>query len=171
MNGQATDQRRRQALPTMRRADVSEAVQRQAGGLVEFQSSHILRTGMLSDWKNEDIAQENNLSLAGAQDAKGIVRGLRRDEAVACPPLRWEPSEQRSDKSSNVVPILSRLLACALEEARYANFWADAASGASWEDGVPRVACGVKNRMDRLRALGNAIVPQLAEAIGRALPL
>jgi len=32
--------------------------------------------------------------------------------------------------------------------------WAD-----GWEDGIPRVASGVKNRVDQLRCLGNGQVP------------
>jgi hypothetical protein len=35
--------------------------------------------------------------------------------------------------------------------------------------GVPRVAHGVKDRVSRLRALGNAVVPQIPEMIGRAI--
>jgi DNA (cytosine-5)-methyltransferase 1 len=45
-----------------------------------------------------------------------------------------------------------------------ASYW-----GPGWEDGVPRVSTGVKNRVDRLRALGNAVVPQVAEYIGRLI--
>ncbi len=46
------------------------------------------------------------------------------------------------------------------------------ARGASWwavEPNVGRVADGVPSRVDRLRCLGNAVVPQIPEMIGRAI--
>jgi len=44
-------------------------------------------------------------------------------------------------------------------------------SGPSWpsESGVVRVGDGVPNDVDRIRALGNAVVPQVAEALGQAI--
>ena len=35
-----------------------------------------------------------------------------------------------------------------------------------WEDGTPRLAIGQKDRVNRLKALGNAIVPQCSELVG-----
>jgi DNA (cytosine-5)-methyltransferase 1 len=37
--------------------------------------------------------------------------------------------------------------------------------------GVPRVANNIPNRVDRLKALGNAVVPRVAEWIGRQILL
>ncbi len=51
--------------------------------------------------------------------------------------------------------------------AEYADF-----SGGSWWDIEPelgRVANGIPKRMDRLKGLGNAVVPQIPELIGRAI--
>ncbi len=41
--------------------------------------------------------------------------------------------------------------------------------GEGWEDGVPRVVTGQKDRVNRLKALGNAIVPQCATYIAECV--
>lgn len=50
----------------------------------------------------------------------------------------------------------------AIEEPERAGLW-------ETEPGVGRVAHGIPSRMDRLKCLGNAIVPQIAEQIGKAI--
>ena len=44
-------------------------------------------------------------------------------------------------------------------------------SNTNWdiEPDVGRVAHGIPNRVDRLKQLGNAVVPQIVEQIGRAI--
>lgn len=41
--------------------------------------------------------------------------------------------------------------------------------GEGWEDGVPRVIVGQKDRVNRLRCLGNAVLPQCAYFVGRMI--
>jgi DNA (cytosine-5)-methyltransferase 1 len=43
------------------------------------------------------------------------------------------------------------------------------AFGADWEDGVPRVVATERDRVNKLKALGNAIVPQVAYQILMAM--
>ena len=41
--------------------------------------------------------------------------------------------------------------------------------GPGWEDGIPRVTTGEKGRVNKLKALGNSIVPQVAYEIMMAI--
>jgi hypothetical protein len=43
------------------------------------------------------------------------------------------------------------------------------AFGPDWEEGVPRVTAGCVNRVAKLKALGNALVPQVAYQVFLAI--
>jgi DNA (cytosine-5)-methyltransferase 1 len=157
------------SLPELWGRNGAQEVQRGAGRPEHVPPQDLLQPPMHGRCDEEGTGWQERLALAGATDERFRMRGLRGEAETSCSPLRWEPSEQRSGKPPDAMPVLSRFLALALEEARASNFWSYAPDGSSWEDGIPRVAGGVKNRVHRLRSLGNAIVPQIAEIIGRAI--
>lgn len=109
--------------------------------------------------------------LAGTQAPQEGVRVLRLDEVPARPPLRRGPVEQRAGESTDALRPLSQLLARSAGQAWAAYRRSDASAALCWhwEDGVDRVASGVPERVDRLRGLGNAVVPQVAEHIGQLI--
>jgi hypothetical protein len=49
--------------------------------------------------------------------------------------------------------------------ADYPARWLDG----TWEDGIPRVAPEVKNRVNRLKCLGNAVVPRIPALLWRLI--
>jgi hypothetical protein len=65
-------------------------------------------------------------------------------EALMGYPIGWTDIASESDMKTN-----------------YPEAWLNG----TWEDGIPRVASGVKNRGSRLKCLGNAVVPQIPEMI------
>jgi len=75
-------------------------------------------------------------------------------------PLAYAASERKREQANEAEPVA----ACrnARPEPRGGSWW-------ETEPEVGRVADGVPDRMARLKALGNAVVPQCAKVIGRVL--
>ena len=90
----------------------------------------------------------------------GIPTATARQEGFAGESINGG-YQQRRRQGTNDRPTQSRLGGFAHDVSQ----WLDG----SWERGVPRLATGVPKRVDRLRGLGNAIVPQIAELIFRQI--
>jgi len=71
----------------------------------------------------------------------------------SCPSYRPRYDKQHRDEHTNTMQTLSQLLAHYGEKA-----W----QNGSWENAVPRVNDGVAARVDRLKAIGNGQVSEVA---------
>lgn len=91
-----------------------------------------------------------------------------------------EPRRQRGERSSNGSSIVPNPNCSRLEEQQRqyrdngaqqpaAERSGDERGGWSPESGIRRVAYGIPNRVDRLRGLGNAVVPAVAQYVARCI--
>lgn len=136
------------------------------------------------------------LLSAGMSDVLGDLAALGFDAQWDCVPagafgapylrnriflLGFEPNSIhdrafRISEGFQPAPIASRVYGEILRTARGADSyarWCQLPGGNWWRDQdesrICRVAYGVSNRSHRLRGLGNAVVPQVAEWIGRRI--
>jgi len=127
-----------------------------------------------SGWK-ADVAYPNGSdSSHGRQreDVSSHDRGWQNDRSRSqC--NTWQTSDRPSGQTTKVAYASSKRCMDRRPEIfptdkRFPSF-AEPAERSWWttEPNVGRVANGIPNRVDRLRGLGNAVVPQVAEVIGR----
>lgn len=112
-----------------------------------------------------------DVSLASPETQEEILRSLRLDKKFARPPLRWDAIKQRPEKHPNTLHLLSSILAFHAEKA-WSTYRRETPQHFYWESGIARTSTKVPFRVDRLRCLGNAVVPtQAREAFERLLGL
>jgi DNA (cytosine-5)-methyltransferase 1 len=104
-----------------------------------------------SEWRSERGARDHHGSNGHAQRQQGSDR-----PEPSCEDVAHANGQRQQEQRGSVAGI-----AC-LAKLELSDWWLA-------EPDVGRVAHGVPARVDRLRALGNAVVPQIPEIIGRAI--
>jgi hypothetical protein len=93
--------------------------------------------------------------------AHGFLFQMPFQQRTTATPPGQKPNEQQPGERGNFVPEMSHVRT---HGGRDVGPW-----GEGWEDGTTRIAKNVSHRTDRLKAIGNGQVPQVAELAFRTL--
>ena len=120
---------------------------------------------------NSAVAPENGSQESFAHSASGGLRTERRPSregghadlgSQTLADAQGVRLEGRTETGDQKQSLANGLLSAGSGESLGCDWW-------EFEPGVGRVAHGVSARVERLRALGNAVVPQVVEVIGKAI--
>jgi DNA (cytosine-5)-methyltransferase 1 len=144
-------------LCDVRESFTPEAVQRAFGGFQGISAEEILLAFLC---KYEEKCFRIGTSETGGTVSEGLLRGMWRTVESARASYRREYHSQLAKEYSDALLRLSHGAPSLMPQA-----WANGA----WEDGIERVTHSVKHRVDRLKCLGNAVVPYQAYPIFKAI--
>ena len=137
-------------IKTMRHlwnSDAQEAIRQAFRGLNSLQQKEVLQSFVC---QYEEESHNSWTEVESRTNALRILREVWKRKATSCPSQRQKHSEQSSRKYSDTLCLLP----CKT-------------SSRTTKGG--RVTMKVKNRVDRIKCLGNAVVPQLAEVFAKAI--
>jgi len=137
----------RKALQDLWTDYAKKAVQRPPGRCRSIQEAPVL-LAFMRELAREGWRLIDHLPPSCWESAEIGLRELRQaKQKASCTPSRWESEQQQEIESSNVVPIMSQIISRTINE--------------SWVIPWP-LAHWVPARVGKIRAYGNAIVPQIA---------
>jgi len=140
-----------ETLRLLRTGNVAQEVRQAVGGHVEIYEAAFLLAELCEHAKHPD---EGRIFKACTQILREELQRVREYDKVVRAPHRPECYQQFCGKHPNAMQTMSRHLA------RYGKAaWQDG----SWENAIPRTAITVKNRKDKLKALGNGQVPAVVK--------
>ena len=141
-------ERAREILRNLREETVSETVQWTIGRFNSISKAEVL-LAFLCEYEEE--RNGSRISLESRTISERKLRDLWRTIEFARTSHRREYHSQLAREYSDTLFRLSHGAPSLMSEA-----WEDN----TWENGIERVATGVPSRVDRLKCLGNAVVPQ-----------
>jgi len=146
-----------ETLQAMRGTVWQEAYEWAAGGLRSVSEAQVLLSILCEYQRRKDAGR---LEVEGEADARGIMRNLWGNIEASRPSLQSRCDRQLAREYSDALCQLSHNTPSLITQAWQQNIW---------DDGIAKVANGVPARAHRLKALGNAVVPQIPELIGRTI--
>lgn len=165
-DGKANKEDYGKILRSLRDAYEQEKNQWSFRGLWNFSAKKILLS-LMCELEKKSKMQEH-LQFESKEIFERKMRELRMEFVITGTSHRSGLHEQLSREYTDSVQALSRFLAHYCEKA-WISHCGDYAKSIGWEYGIKRLCDKLPGRVDRLKGLGNAIVPQIAEIIFRQI--
>ena len=153
----AAKTRAEEVLQVLRLPNDPQEVWHAIGGL-ECVSQEEVLLAVLCEY--ETRKDQGRLAADCETARQDCLRGVFKHIEAARSPLQPQHQGQLAREFTNAL----RELSC-----QAPSLFPQAWKSGVWEADTARVAVGLPHRVDRLRGLGNAVVPQIVELIGRAI--
>jgi DNA-cytosine methyltransferase len=163
IDGKTKRKRAGEILRTLRDGIEKEELQWQTGGFDGVQKKKVLLSYLCE--LQEASEELDNISFEGKETFEREMRELRMEFFLTSASYRPRLQEQREREHPDSLQTLSRLLAHDCKKDWERNSRENARIKYGWEQNIPRLITKLPGRVDRLKGLGNAIVPQISELL------